>query len=381
MKRIFAFVLMLALLVCGALAEAVPGSPKEAYGPPAPGEMLGMQLLSMLHVSGENTIISPRSLALALGMAAEGAKGETLDEILAALGAENAAEISEGSIDGIKEANAVFTAPALSLKPEYVEALNERCGAEWFGLDGDVAEKVNDWVKANTDGLIEELLSEAPAADTGMILINALAMDADWAIPFMPEATAEDIFHGFNEDINVQMMHQKEYFDYAEKDGMQIIRLPYRTGNLEMWIALPTEGGMAQLLEILANEGMFYLESDIERCEVVLSLPKFDISDGNTLSDALKLLGIEAAFGINADFSGISDTPLCVDEILQKVRVQLDEQGTKAAAATAIEMKAMAMRPVEEPVEMKVNRPFVFVVADGENGGICFAGVVEKPGA
>ena len=381
MKKLLTWMLLLVLLTGGALAEAAPGSPKEAYGAPAPGEQLGLDLLSMLHVGGENTILSPQSLALALGMAAEGAKGDALNEILSALGVQNVNEISGDEIEGIKEANAVFALPELSLKPEYVEALNERYGAEWFGMDEDVVQKVNAWVKAHTDSLIEELLNEVPAADTGMILVNALAMDADWAYPFSPEATAEDVFHAPGKDVSVQMMHQKERFDYAEKDGMQIVRLPYQTGNLEMWIVLPPEGGMLQLLEILANDGMFYLKSDVERREVILSLPKFDISDDHTLSEALKLLGVETAFSDTADFSGISDTPLCMDEIFQKVRVQVDEQGTKAAAATALMMRAMAMMPVEEPVEMNVNRPFVFVISDGATGNLCFAGAVENPSA
>jgi serpin B len=160
---------------------------------------------------------------------------------------------------------------------------------------------------------------------------------------------------------------------------MQIIRLPYQTGNLEMWIALPPEGAMFQLLEILANEGMDYLKSDTEEREVILSLPKFDVSDDNTLAEALKLLGVEAAFADTADFSGISDTGLCVDEILQKVRVQVDEQGTKAAAATALMMREMGLMPMEEPVEMNVNRPFAFVISDAETGRVCFAGAIENP--
>lgn len=381
MKKIIAWMMMLALLMGGALAEVVPDSAREAYGPPAPGEKLGMELLSMLHVNGENTVLSPQSLALALGMAAEGAQGETLNEILAALGVQDVSEISAEKIEGIKDANAAFVASGLSLKPEYVEKLNERYGAEWFDMDGDVVAKVNDWVKEHTDELIEELLTQAPNADIGMILVNALAMDADWAAPFSPEATTEVAFHAPGGDELVQMMHQTEFFDYAEKDGMQIVRLPYSTGNLEMWVALPPEGGMHQLLEILANEGMFYLKSDAENREVILSLPKMDVSDDNTLADALKLLGVETAFADNADFTGISDTPLCVDEILQKVRVQVDEQGTKAAAATAMMVKfASLMRP-EEPVEMNVNRPFVFVISDAETGSVCFAGAIENPSA
>lgn len=379
MKKMIAWMMMLVLLMGSALAEAAPGSPKEAYGVSAPSEQLGWDLLSMLHISGENTILSPQSLALALGMAAEGAQGETLEEILDVLGVQDVSEISAGNIDGLKDANAVFAAPGLSLKPGYVEKLNERYGAEWFDMDGDVIAKVNDWVKEHTDDLIEELLTQAPAADTGMILVNALAMDANWAAPFSPEATTEDTFHAHGGDMLVQMMHQKEYFDYAEKDGVQIIRLPYQTGNLEMWIALPPEGGMFQLLEILANDGMFYLKSDAEKREVILSLPKFDVSDDNTLAEALKLLGVEAAFADTADFSGISNTGLCVDEILQKVRVQVDEQGTKAAAATALMMREMGLMPAEEPVEMNVNRPFTFVISDAETGCVCFAGAIENP--
>ena len=134
-----------------------------------------------------------------------------------------------------------------------------------------------------------------------------------------------------------------------------------------------------ELLEILANEGMFYLESDAERREVVLSLPKMDISDENTLSEALQMLGVETAFSANADFSAMSDVPMCIDDVVQKVRVQVDEQGTRAAAATAIAMRCMGMMPTEEPVEMIVNRPFVFVISDSETGSVYFAGAVDNP--
>ena len=379
MKKLLMILVCVALMMGSALAEAAPGSPMEAYGPAAVGEKLGFDLLSMLHVTGENTILSSQSLALALGMAAEGAEGNTLSEILSVLAADNVSDIAADLPEGMQSANAVFTAPGLALRQDYIKALNERYLAEWFELDGDVVGKVNAWVEDKTNGLIEELLSETPAANTGAILLNALAMDADWVSPFMPESTVEDVFHAPEGDETVQMMNQKEYFDYAEKDGMQIIRLPYVQGALEMWIVLPPEGGMFQLLEILANEGMFYLESDAERREVVLSLPKMDISDENTLSEALQMLGVETAFSANADFSAMSDVPMCIDDVVQKVRVQVDEQGTRAAAATAIAMRCMGMMPTEEPVEMIVNRPFVFVISDSETGSVYFAGAVDNP--
>ena len=124
---------------------------------------------------------------------------------------------------------------------------------------------------------------------------------------------------------------------------------------------------------------MDYLKDGAEEREVDLFLPKLDLTTENSLSDALKALGVEVPFGSDADFSGVSEVPLRIDEILQKVRVQLDEEGTRAAAATAAMVACMAMLPEEEPVEMRVDRPFAFVIADGETDSVCFAGVVENP--
>lgn len=358
------------LLGCSALAEASP----------APGEKLGFELLKELYAEGGNLMLSPASLTMALGMAAEGAAGETLVAILTALGAEDASELNSVVPDEIKSANAAFAAQGLPLKEAYIEQLNANYGAEWFELEADAVEKVNAWVAAHTDGLIDRLLTEAPDPQTGLILINAIAMDAKWEKPFEAYNTIEDTFHAPEGDVTVEMMYQRESFDYVERDGLQIVRLPYEGGALEMWIALPGEGvEMNGLLDALAEQGMDYLTDGAEEREVDLFLPKFDLTTENSLSDALKALGVEAPFGENADFSGISEVPLRIDEILQKVRVQLDEEGTKAAAATAAVVACMALIPEEQPVEMRADRPFAFVIADGESGNVCFAGIVENP--
>ena len=354
MKKFFSILLCLVLLGCAALAEPVAEEPSSTVG-----EKLGFALLKELYAGGGNVMLSPASLALALGMAAEGAAGETLDQILAALGTQDASELSGAVPEEISSANAAFAAQGLPLKGAYVDRLSEAYGAEWFELDADVVEKVNAWVAEHTDGLIDRLLSEAPDPQTGLILINAIAMDAKWEKAFKAYNTIEDVFHAPEGDVTVEMMYQQDFFDYVEKDGVQIIRLPYEGGKLEMWIALPGEGA--------------------EKREVDLYLPKFDLTTENCLSDALKALGLEAPFGSDADFSGISEVPLKIDEILQKVRVQLDEEGTKAAAATAIVVACMALPQPEETVEMRVDRPFAFVIADGESGSVCFAGAIENP--
>ena len=371
MKKILSILLCLALLGCAALAEPV-----------AAGEKLGFELLKALYAEGGNLMLSPASLTMALGMAAEGAEGETLTAILTALGAEDASELGDVVPEEIKSANAAFVAQGLPMKDAYIEQLNANYGAEWFDLDADAVEKVNAWVAAHTDGLIDRLLTEAPDPQTGLILINAIAMDAKWGKPFEDYNTIEDIFHAPEGDVNVEMMYQQAFFDYVERDGLQIVRLPYADSSLEMWIALPGAGasiGMDGLLDALAVQGMDYLTDGAEEREVDLFLPKFDLTTENSLSDALKALGVEAPFGENADFSGVSEVPLRIDEILQKVRVQLDEEGTKAAAATAAIVACMALIPEEQPVEMRADRPFAFIIADGETGSVCFAGVIENP--
>ena len=377
MKKILSILLCLVMLGCAALAE-----PVAAESAPAVGEKLGFELLKALYAEGGNVLLSPASLTLALGMAAEGAEGETLTAILTALGAEDASELGDVVPEEIKSANAAFAAQGLPLDGTYVDRLNEAYGAEWFDLDADVVEKVNAWVAEHTDGLIEKLLSQAPDPQTGLILINAIAMDAKWEKPFKDYKTIEDDFHAPQGDVSVEMMYQREFFDYVERDGLQIVRLPYAGGALEMWIALPGEGvsiGLDGLLDALAEQGMDYLKDGAEEREVDLFLPKFDLTTENSLSDALKVLGVELPFDENADFSGISEVPLRIDEILQKVRVQLDEEGTKAAAATAAIVACMALVPEEEPVEVRADRPFAFVIADAETDGVCFAGVVENP--
>ena len=381
MKKILMIMLCLALLLGSAMAEvnAMPGSPAEDYIP-APVEKLGFELLKELYVSGENSMLSPQSLALALGMAAEGAQGDTLAEILAALDVQDVQQIAARLPEGIQSANAVFTAPGLALNADYADRLAEAYAAERFEIDAGVVEKVNSWVKENTDGMIDGMLSQAPGADVGMMLLNAVAMDAKWVHSFNEFATADDAFYAPSGKVKVPMMHLGAMLDYAEKDGVQIVRLPYQEGGLEMWIAMPEKGGMDALLDTLQNEGMFYLVSDAQPCQVELAMPKVDISDDHTLTAALKALGIETAFdGEKADFSGISDTGLCIDDVLQKNCLQINEQGTRAAAVTMMVMKTMMAIPEEVPVEMNVNRPFAFVISDGETGSVCFAGVIENP--
>lgn len=377
MKKVLCALLVVALIIPFAYAEET----KEDFG---------FALLEALYDGESNQLISPVSLACALGMAAQGAEGETKQEILGLLELDDLSELAELSRklgeSGLKQANAAFLAGEMTPKESYVSDLKEMFGAEWFENDGGVAEKINAWVQEHTDGMIEKMLDGELDENTALVLVNALAMDAKWMAEFDPENTFDDVFHTPDGEAMVPFMHKTFHAAYGEREGVQLLKLQYRDDDfapngLAMLIALPGEGGVEDVLAGLKAEGTGYFSFGAEPVKVELSMPKMDISADNSLTDVLKALGVQTAFSDTADFSGIADEPLRIGSVLQKARLTADEEGTKAAAATAVSMVAMAMPMPEEIVEFNMNRPFVMAVVHEESGAVCFAGVVTNPTA
>ena len=376
MKKIASLILILTMLIPVAWAEAPEAQP-------TPGNHLGFELLAELTDGTANQIVSPVSLAYALAMAAQGAEGETRDQLLAALELESAADLAEWNDflteAGLKLANGAFLTGLIQPEADYAAALETVFGAEWFDPDGDVAERVNDWVAEHTDGLIEKIIDGELSQDTALVLVNAIAMDAQWQNVFRPWHTEEMTFHAPDGDVTVQMMRDDgRFLDYGERDGVQMTKLDYADSNLALYLALPEQGGLDALLAALRDEGMDYFQFEEEQPCVNLGLPKLDISADNTLKDALAALGVETAFTWDADFSGISrETSLRIGEVLQKARLIFDEEGTRAAAATASIVETMALLMPQR--EMIFDRPFVAVIADQESGAVCFAAAVVNP--
>ena len=329
-------------------------------------------MLRQLHQPGKNTVYSPVSLNTALNMAAAGANGVTAEEILALT--------NDLTSDEIHSANALFLSPLVELKPDYQSAVQKDFTAQIFPIDADVVETANRWISEQTNGMIENFMQQPPA-DTGLILLNAVAMEKDWRYPFEAENTREEDFFAAEETLSVPMMHQTEDFLYAERDGTQIVCLPYADSTLEMWIAMPQAGGMEALFQTLSESGVDYFLDEADLREVALSLPKIDLSDENDLVDPLKTLGVNAAFTDLADFSGISPQPMYIGSVRQKARIKMDEKSTSAAAVTQVAFTTMAFAPGSrpEPVVMTVNRPYFFAVLDSCTGAVCFSGVIERP--
>ena len=378
MKRVLCLILIGMLLISMALAE-------ESEARVTPGNHLGFSLLAELTDGSENQIVSPVSLAYALAMAAQGAEGETRDQLLAALDMTDAADLAEWNASlpeaGLKLANAAFLTGLIQPEADYIAALEAAFGAEWFDAGGDVAERVNAWVAEHTDGLIERIIDGGLGPDAALVLVNAIAMDAKWQNAFHAWDTEEAVFHAPDGDVTVPMMRDDgRFLNYGERDGVQMTRLDYADSSLALYLALPELGGMDALLDALRDEGMDYFRFEEDQPCVNLGLPKLDISADNVMKDALAALGVEAAFTWDADFSGISrETGLRIGEVLQKARLVFDEEGTRAAAATAAIMEPMGLMLPQR--EMIFDRPFVAVIADQESGAVCFAAAVVDPTA
>ncbi len=373
MKKMLSLLLICAMLLTAgaALAEA-------------PGNQLGFDVLRALTDGTKNQVFSPVSLAYALGMALEGADGATEDEIEKALGTDDLDDWIEknGSkltAAGLKLANAAFITGEIQPEADYIEDLKKDFGAEWFEMSGDMADKINQWTKEHTDGLIEKLIDGELDPLSQLVLVNAVAMDAKWSSPFSSDETADGIFHAPDGDVTASMMHQTLYADYAETDEAQILRLTYSDSGLSMLLALPKDGqSVTGVLDKLSEKGLSYFSFPEEMTEVSLTMPKIDLSAKNTLNDALQALGVRTAFSDSADFSDITKSmPLQIAEVVQKARLVVDEDGTKAAAATEVSICAMSA-PMPS-VDFTLDRPFVAVIAEEETGTVCFASVIANP--
>ena len=372
MKKVISLLLICAVLLTAgaALAEA-------------PGNQLGFDVLRALTDGTKNQVLSPISLAYALGMALEGADGATEDEIEKALGTDDLDDWIEhnGSkltAAGLKLANAAFITGEIRPDADYIEDLKKDFGAEWFEMSDDMADKINQWTKEHTDGLIEKLIDGELDPMSQLVLVNAVAMDAKWSSPFEADATTDGTFHVPDGDVTVPMMHQTLFADYAETDEALILRLTYSDSGLSMLLALPKDGqSVANVLDALSAKGLSYFSFPEEMTNISLTMPKVDLSAKNTLNDALQALGIRTAFSDSADFSDITKSmSLQIAEVMQKARLVVDEDGTKAAAATEVEIRAMAAL---QEVDFTLDRPFVAVIAEEETGTVCFASVIANP--
>lgn len=389
MRKWISLVLAFALCLLPLYARAEEETPKPTDAAPEILEKNApLKLLSTLYTGQKTLVYSPLSLSVALGMAAEGACGETKAQLDAFLG-ERRPELmflEDLTFSGVKLANTAFYRPELKLLDSYRDALKDQHDAEAVEMkEGSVAPQVNEWVSNQTDGMIAQMLDQEPDAATMMILINALSMKANWELPFDGNHTGAAAFHAPDGDIEASMMHQTEFFRYAEVDGVQAVSLPYADSTLQMTVLLPREGDLSALVEQISEAPDAFLNKYLpeEFRDVQLSLPNIRTESSFELVPALAEAGVTDALDASkADFSAMAenaqDMGLYIGRVLQKTMLNVNETGTEAAAATAVIMRAKGAVSTQS-VEMNVNRPFMLLVHDRESGYVLFAACINNP--
>jgi serpin B len=355
-----------------------------------------------------NLFYSPHSISVALAMTYAGARGDTAEEMadtleflldqdklhpafnwldaeLASRGEDAQGKDDEGFRLNI--VNAIWGQNDYEFLSDFLDVLAENYGAGLRILDFVTEPEksritINDWVSDQTEGRIEDLIPQgAIDALTRLVLTNAIYFNAAWAYPFDEDVTAEDPFYLLDGGpVTVPMMAQTEAFGYTEGEGYQAVELLYDGDELSMVILLPEAGNFWAFEEGLQADKIGGIISDLQLAEVALTMPKFEFDSEFSLKDTLAGMGMPVAFSGAADFSGMTGgRDLYISEVLHKAFVSVDEKGTEAAAATAVIMRETAMPG--QPVEVTMDRPFIFLIRDIETGAILFVGRVMDPSA
>lgn len=375
---ILSFILM--LLPC-ALSESAPVQPREKNA--------SLRLLDSLY-DGQNTLVySPLSLANALSMAAEGAVGDTRAQLDSFLGNTPEWELfkEDMAFSGVAMEGIALLNSDLLIRENYEETLSDVYDAPVAPMvPGGVMAQVNDWVSDATDGLILEMLSSEPDSRTMLLLLSALTMKAEWASPFSPAQTAFTVFHAPDGEIEVSTMRQTGTFAYGNTDGVQAISLPYRNSFLQMTVLMPENGDLSALIDALCASPDEFLRKHLPSEEVMvrLSLPNVRAESSFELKDALIAAGVSDAFDPDqADFTAMAenafDLKLHISSVLQKAVLKVNESGTEAAAVTQVSKSEGCAAPLQEPVEMNVDRPFLMLVNDPGSGYVLFAACINNP--
>jgi serine protease inhibitor len=349
--------------------------------------------------SDSNAFLSPLSASMALGMTLNGANGETLEGMQAALRLEgmSQAEINQGYRDFItllqtldsrtemKIANSLWGHEAFTIEPAFIDAGKTFFDAEVNTLDFNnpsAVSTINDWVSGKTNGRIPKLLDQISDGEI-LFLINAIYFKGKWREPFDPKDTQDGPFHGADgRDRTAPLMRQEETHWYDETADYQAVDLLYGNGAFAMTVLLPKAGRTpAEVLAGLDPAAWRALSERYREAKVTLTLPRFRLEYTRRLNGDLQALGMGIAFDPGrADLYRIADVRperLYITRVDQKTFVEVNEEGTEAAAATAV---GVGVTSAPEVVEMRVDRPFVFAIRERLSGTVVFLGLMNVVG-
>jgi serpin B len=354
-----------------------------------------------------NTVISPASIAIALSMARLGARGATaaqMDAVLHELtadGPEGINSLDQGLAARNREvrggnderqqlvlriANAPFGQRGYPWRDEFIDGLAAGFGAGLrvvdYGADPDGARgEINRWVKEQTEERIPELLGPGTIdSQTRLTLVNAIYLKAPWAQPFSAEGTSDRPFTRLDGSVvDVPMMRDGALHLYAQGNGWQAVELAYAGEELAMLLILPDD--LPSFSSRLDAAMLASIVGSLRHEDLIVSLPRFETETSAELNNDLIALGMPAAFDrASADFSAMTDQEkLFIGLVVHQANISVDEEGTEAAAATAVAMAGSG--PPETPIVMTFDRPFLFALRDRASGAVLFLGQVVDPAA
>jgi len=396
-SRRFAITAMLCLLVLGLHAA----SPIDQQKLASANIGFAFKLLKQLAKDqpGTNIFISPYSASTVLQMACNGAGGQTKTEMQQVLGttglaaeAVNAANKdcdralnNLGTNVALTAANAIWYRKGTPVKPAFITCNQQFFGATVDALDFDDPRSVgimNAWGSQKTHGRINGIADGLVNPRTELVLANAIYFKGKWEDPFEVKITKDRVFHlRAGRQKQVPMMEQTRKFTYRQGTGYQAVRLPFEGCALAMYVFLPDAGSSPEkLIGIMTGDTWQRVtRPGFSEREGTVVLPRFKVEYGVELKEPLKALGMRAAFG-KADFSGISEQSLFVSAVRQQAFVEVNEEGTEAAAGTMAPGSVGIEIDPPKPFQMIVDRPFLFLIEDQQTRTVLFMGVVFDPG-
>ena len=358
----------------------------------------------------ENLVLSPYSIAAALTMTYAGARGETAAEMRRVLHlslGDDRAHPARNELDlrvtaqpetlpdddrepfTIRVANSLWGQEGYPFLDEFLTLLAEQYDAgmnlvDFANAAEDARRTINDWVEGQTEGRIVDLIPAGVIDSfTRLVLVNAIWFKANWATPFVEEATTDDSFATLEgAQVTVPMMHGSLQTAYASGDGYQAVRLPY-AGDAAMVVVLPDAGRFAEVRAGFDAARIDEIGERLQTRQVDLAMPKFTFRSEAGLAQTLANLGMPTAFvapdGTNgADLTGITERrELFVQDVVHHAFIAVDEQGTEAAAATAVVI-GLTAAPMD-PVAFSIDRPFLFLIEHASTGEVLFIGQVTDP--
>ena len=343
-------------------------------------------------------VVSPLSVTYLMSKLANGADGETQQQILATLGWAGEG-IQQPSLQDINDysrmliektarldkavtveiANYVAVNKEFKLNSKFQKSVERdyKAGVESLNFTSPSTLKhINDWCNDRTHGMIPSIINELDP-DAVSYLMNAIYFNGTWKDKFSKEETKQEMFRGYTRDIQyVDMMHRHGEYFYADGDGYSAVSIPYGNGAFRMTVILPSEGSFLRDVMASMDGGKFQaLQRSMEKCNVDLKIPRFTTEVDLPLNDIISALGAPLIFSPQADFSQFARGDFYVSKMFQKAKIEVSEEGTKAAAVTAAIMMMSAVRPEKKRnVVFHADSPFAYIISENSTGSIYFMG-------